>query len=213
MRKTERNSEAVFQEKNDPHISTSSSVLDDIEHQCCRSAQSLTCQALLLAPFSTGLATMYCLSVPFFSLGFFIYQFLLVNLYISVQYIRIYKLYKKLYIMNTGRSSREILLFILSICQLVFFQSFFFIAAYLETQWDTPTSHRFYDVVNSIIIYVSSNYFYFGISKSIKQSYVETAQYRMDSRKYEKVSAVTTSTADFAKPYSIRSVDVSMNNN
>ena len=116
------------------------------------------------------------------------------------------------FIQNSDRSSREVLHFILSICQLVFFQSFFFIASYLESQWDTPASHRFYDVVNSIVIYLSSNYFYFGISKSIKQSYVETAQYRMDSRMYENVSAVTTSTADFAKPYTIYSSEVSNKN-
>jgi hypothetical protein len=66
----------------------------------------LTCQALLLAPFSIGLATMYCLSIPYFTLSFFIYQFLIVNLYISVQYIRIYKMYKVIFVTNTEVSSR-----------------------------------------------------------------------------------------------------------
>jgi len=76
---------------------------------------------------------MYCLSIPYFSVCFFVYQFLIVNLFICVQYIRIYKQYLEIFIETSEDSKRQIRVFILSICQLVFFQSFFFIAACLET--------------------------------------------------------------------------------
>ena len=48
---------------------------------------------MLIAPFSVGFAVWYTLDLPHFNILFFIFQNVIVGLYIIIQYLRIYRFF------------------------------------------------------------------------------------------------------------------------